>query len=184
MGRPDPKNPGFSLLILPPSFWRVSRPPGAAQTPKIDDFRSVKKSHQNPKYKPCSPRHGKDWALVALQKLSGEPIPGAQPSRGAARTKESRSLSRGFWIWLNIGRFRGLGGPAGFKTIQKGGLNLFGWFENTPGPPRPRKRLIFSQIPNALVLNPPVATAESGNQNILTGATTLFAAPQAGTGPS
>ena len=27
-----------------PSFWKVSRPPGAAQTPKIDDFRSVKKS--------------------------------------------------------------------------------------------------------------------------------------------
>ena len=28
----------------PPPFWKVSRPPGAAQTPKIDDFRSVKKS--------------------------------------------------------------------------------------------------------------------------------------------
>jgi len=28
----------------PPPFWKLSRPPGAAQTPKIDDFRSVKKS--------------------------------------------------------------------------------------------------------------------------------------------
>ena len=27
----------------PPLFWKVSRPPGAAQTPKIDDLRSVKK---------------------------------------------------------------------------------------------------------------------------------------------
>ena len=31
----------------PPSFWKVSRPPGTAQTPKIDDFRSVKKSDIN-----------------------------------------------------------------------------------------------------------------------------------------
>ena len=30
--------------LRPPLFWKVSRPPGAAQTPKIDDFRSVKKS--------------------------------------------------------------------------------------------------------------------------------------------
>ena len=29
----------------PLSFWKVSRPPGAAQTPKIDDLRSVKKSY-------------------------------------------------------------------------------------------------------------------------------------------
>jgi len=29
--------------LRPPPFWKVSRPPGAAQTPKIDDFWSVKK---------------------------------------------------------------------------------------------------------------------------------------------
>ena len=29
--------------LRPPPFWRVSRPPGAAQTPNIDDFRSAKK---------------------------------------------------------------------------------------------------------------------------------------------
>ena len=28
-----------------PPFWKVSRPPQAAQTPKIDDLRSVKKSY-------------------------------------------------------------------------------------------------------------------------------------------
>ena len=28
-----------------PHFWKVSRPPGAAQTPKIDDLQSVKKSY-------------------------------------------------------------------------------------------------------------------------------------------
>ena len=29
----------------PPPFWKVSRPPRAAQIPKIDDFRSVEKSY-------------------------------------------------------------------------------------------------------------------------------------------
>jgi len=38
-----------------PSFWKVSRPPGAAQTPKIYDLRSAKKSYiKNPGVK--SPR--------------------------------------------------------------------------------------------------------------------------------
>jgi len=31
--------------LRPPPFWKASRPPGAAQNPKIDDFRSVKKSY-------------------------------------------------------------------------------------------------------------------------------------------
>ena len=31
--------------LRPPPFWKVLRPPGAAQTPKIDDLRSVKKSY-------------------------------------------------------------------------------------------------------------------------------------------
>jgi len=31
--------------LRPPPFWKVSRPPGAAQSPEIDDFRSVKKSY-------------------------------------------------------------------------------------------------------------------------------------------
>ena len=31
--------------LRPPPFCKVSRPPGAAQTPKIDDLRSVKKSY-------------------------------------------------------------------------------------------------------------------------------------------
>ena len=31
--------------LRPPPCWKVSRPPGVAQTPKIDDFRSVKKSY-------------------------------------------------------------------------------------------------------------------------------------------
>ena len=29
-------------LVEAPPFWKVSRPPGAAQTPQIDDFRPVK----------------------------------------------------------------------------------------------------------------------------------------------
>ena len=29
--------------LRPPSFWKASRPPGAAQTPKFDDSRSVRK---------------------------------------------------------------------------------------------------------------------------------------------
>jgi len=31
----------------PPPFWKVSRLAGAVKTPKIDDFRSVKKSYFN-----------------------------------------------------------------------------------------------------------------------------------------
>ena len=31
-----------SSIFGAPPFWKVSRPPGAAQTPQIDDFRSIK----------------------------------------------------------------------------------------------------------------------------------------------
>ena len=43
------------------------------------------------------------------------------------------------------------GGPGRSKGIP-----------GAPGPPRPRKRLIFSQIPTPPLLNPPPATADLG----------------------
>ena len=62
----------------------------------------------------------------------------------------------GFWIRLRIGCFRD---PGGFKTIQRGGggfappTSLDG-LKAPPGPPRLRKRPIFSQIQNHPLLNP------------------------------
>ena len=50
-------------------------------------------------------------------------------SSAVARGRFSRG---GFWIWLKIGRFRGLGGPGGLQNLPKevGGFapHLFGWF--------------------------------------------------------
>ena len=50
----------------PQPLWRVSRPPGAAQTPNTDDFRSVKKSYiENP---------GAFWAKL-IRNRRGMPCP-------------------------------------------------------------------------------------------------------------
>jgi len=36
-----------SVAVAGSRFWKVPRPPGAAQTPKVDDLRFVKKSYIN-----------------------------------------------------------------------------------------------------------------------------------------
>ena len=65
----------------PPPFWRVSRPPGAAQTPKIDDFRSVKK--------------GIPRATPLITQLLSSLVPRAAVPRGGSRQPARRAVPLG-----------------------------------------------------------------------------------------
>ena len=128
------KTPGFLIFVFltdgrfrPPSFWKLSWPPGAAQTPKIDDLRSrtpvryFRSSFLGSVVRFRPPRPPTSFA--------GTPYP-AQPSR--ALSHADKFLRYPGSVNNASGRFEG---PRGAPAGRKSSISCVLGRKSTPGPP-------------------------------------------------
>jgi len=137
-GKPSKKMGG----PRPPAFWKVSRPPGAAQTPKIDDCRSAKKSYiKNPVVttwvRPKAPIEANRRDSDSLHRCGTTLVrfwvtPGGLPGRSPAKKSFPSWRDAGGWgaAAPASGWSGGAGGHAQECWVPEGSLaGLFGCHE-------------------------------------------------------